>query len=197
MLRRMIQHRRITLRHVSESDLPQVARSLSDPQAIGEFNPLRQASPQAARKRFELDGYSSEEHELLVVCDESQAVIGQVIHFTTRRYSTARELGWMIYDPAHRGRGYAGEAVQALVDHLFRSRPLHRLECCVNHANLASQKVALRAGFVREGRARGLVFIDGRHQDSEVYGLLRPEWEARTGRGERNGSDQPRDTKAS
>jgi [ribosomal protein S5]-alanine N-acetyltransferase len=177
----MIHHRRIVLRHVSAADLPQVARSLTDPLAIGSFNPLRQASPEVARQRFEKDGYSSDEHELLLVCDEQQAVIGQVIHFTTRRYSTAREVGWMIYDPAHRGRGYASEAVEALVDHLFRSRPLNRLECCVNPDNAASQQVARKAGFVHEGRARGLVFVDGRYHDGELFGLLRADWEAKRG----------------
>jgi len=172
----MLSQGRITLRHVAEEDLPHIVRALSDLSIRGVFTPTRMTSPHEARRLFDADGFSSDERELFLVCDEQMAVIGQVVHFRARRYSTSRELGWMIYDTAHRGRGYASEAVGALVDYLFRSQPIHRIECTVNPANLASAGVARRCGFVHEGRLRGLVHVEGEYTDGDVYAIVRDDW---------------------
>ncbi len=176
----MIPHGRITLRHATEADLPFLLRAMTDSRARGPHILSRIPSPHDVRKRFAENGYSSEEHEVLLVADESGRVIGNVLHFRTRPYSTAREIGWILYDEKDRGRGYASEAATALVDYLFRSFPaVHRLECTMQEENHASVRVAEKAGFVREGRLRGLVFLDGRFADSLLMALLRPDWERR------------------
>ena len=101
----MIKNLRISLRHVTESDLPTLAKVAGDPAARGEFNPSKITSPQAIRKRFDDNGFSSEDFEQLLICNEAGDVIGDVVHFRAKRYSTAREIGWIIYDPANRNRG--------------------------------------------------------------------------------------------
>ena len=111
----MIKYKRIALRHVIESDLPALAQVLTDPQTRGLYNPTRMGSPHGIEKRFRDDGFSNDEHEMLLVCDASGAVIGDVLHFRARRYSSSREIGWTIHNPVHRNQGYATEAVTALV----------------------------------------------------------------------------------
>ena len=175
----MIKHGRITLRHMQQADLPVVMKAMADSLARGDFNPSRILGPQSVLKRFNEDGYSSDEREMLLVCDESGAVIGNVLHFPAKRYSTAREIGWTIHDPALRGRGYATEAVSALIDYLFRSYPINRLECNTSTANLASIRLAEKCGFVREGVLRGLVFVAGVYVDDVVFSIVRAEWQAR------------------
>jgi len=175
----MIKQGRIALRHVTEADLPFLEVAMSDAVTRGEYTPSRMLGPHAVRKRFDENGYSAEDHELLLVCQEDGAVIGQVVHFTTRRYSTARELGWGIYDPALRGKGYATEAVSALVDYLFRSYPINRVECGVSVGNQASLRVAEKCGFVREGTLRGLVYVGGQYLDGDIHSILRADWEER------------------
>jgi RimJ/RimL family protein N-acetyltransferase len=173
----MIKHQRITLRHVTEADLPAMIKAAGDPLANGAYNPCRLVSPHAVQKRFHDNGFSSDEHEALLVCDESGAVIGDVMHFPAKRYTTAREVGWRIHDPAHRNRGYATEAVTALVDYLFRSYPMNRIECNTSTENHASLRMAQKCGFVREGVLRGLVFVGGVYLDDVVLSILRSEWE--------------------
>jgi RimJ/RimL family protein N-acetyltransferase len=145
--------------------------------ANGAYNPCRLVSPHAVQKRFHDNGFSSDENETLLVCDESGAVIGDVMHFPAKRYTTAREVGWRIHDPAHRNRGYATEAVTALVDYLFRSYPMNRIECNTSTENHASLRMAQKCGFVREGVLRGLVFVGGVYLDDVVLSILRSEWE--------------------
>ena len=175
----MIKNLRITLRHVTEPDLPILSKVSGDIVARGEFNPSRIASPQAIQKRFQENGFSSEQHELLLICNESEAVIGDVVHFQARRYSTAREIGWTIHDPVNRNRGYATEAVTALIDYLFKSYPINRIECSTATQNLASIRLAEKCGLVREGVLRGLVFVGGVYLDDVVLSILRSDWEQR------------------
>ena len=172
----MIKNLRITLRHVTEADLPLLTEVSGDPVARGEFNPTRIASPHSLRKRFLDNGFATDENEMFLICDESDSVIGDVGHFQAKRYSTSREIGWSIYDPEKRNRGYATEAVTALVDYLFKSYPINRVECCTSTENHASLRLAEKCGFVREGVLRGLVFVAGVHVDDVVLSLLRADW---------------------
>ncbi|WP_374355864.1 GNAT family N-acetyltransferase [Chitinimonas sp.] len=175
----MIQSQRITLRHVTEADLPILERSACDPVARGEHTSIRMVSPQRVRARFAEDGFSSEDHERLLICDESGSVIGDVVHFKAKRYSDTREVGWSIFDPAKRGQGYASEAVNALIDYLFRALPINRVECNTAPDNLPSLRMAEKCGFVREGVLRGYMFANGAYIDSVVLSVLRSEWAER------------------
>ena len=175
----MIKNLRITLRHVTEPDLPTLTKVSGDSVARGKFNPSRITSPQAIQKRFNDNGFSSDEHEILLICNEFEEVIGDLVHFQAKSYSTAREIGWTIYHPANRNRGYATEAVTALIDYLFKSFPINRIECSTATQNHASIRLAERCGLIREGVLRGLVFVAGAYLDDVVLSILRSDWEQR------------------
>ena len=175
----MIKHGRITLRHVTDADLPLLARSANDPEMRGPHTSSRLRSEQQMRKRFQETGYSSDEFEKLMICNEAGEAIGDVCHFPAKRYTDAREVGWYLYGPANRGKGYASEAVTALVDYLFQNYAINRIECSTGTDNTPSLKLAERCGFVKEGVARGMMFIHGRYVDSAVFSILRSEWVAR------------------
>lgn len=76
------------------------------------------------------------------------------------------EIGYWI-GPWARGRGVAGEATRAIVDWAF-AHGLARLEILNRYDNLASQRVAVTAGFRREGVRRGA----GRTREGERYDLI-------------------------
>ncbi len=54
-------------------------------------------------------------------------------------------LFWAI-DPVQQGRGYATEAAQALLTHVFETLRLARIVATTEHANLASQAVMRKLG---------------------------------------------------
>ncbi|MEJ6003444.1 GNAT family N-acetyltransferase [Paucibacter soli] len=172
--------RHISLRHVRESDLPLLIEQATHTEWRGEFESTRMNGEQSIRKRFAEDGFSSEANERLLVCDEAGAVIGSVSHFLAHRYSTAREIGWSIHDPALRGQGYGSAAAQALVDYLFLNfEQVHRVCCNTAPGNLGSRRIAEKAGMQFEGLLRGVVFIRGEYADGAQYAILRPDWQAR------------------
>jgi RimJ/RimL family protein N-acetyltransferase len=77
------------------------------------------------------------------------------------------------------GRGYATEAVAAVLDRLFRVRGLHKVTGECDARNTASAGLMERLGFTREGLLRQQTYIKGEWTDDLLYGLLAPEWLAR------------------
>ena len=70
------------------------------------------------------------------------------------------------------GRGFATEAARAVIDFAFGELDLNRLELVADVDNLASQRVAEKAGFRFEGTKREGSWVDGRGVDVHSYGLL-------------------------
>ena len=87
------------------------------------------------------------------------------------------EVGYWIGAPFW-GKGYATEAARAVVDFGFRDLGMHRIHAYHFMGNDASGRVLEKAGLKREGVARGYVIKWGVPQDSVLYGLTRPDWEA-------------------
>jgi [ribosomal protein S5]-alanine N-acetyltransferase len=84
------------------------------------------------------------------------------------------ELGFAV-NRDHWGRGYASEAIAAVVQYAFASLGLHRLEADVDPRNHASIRCLEKIGFRKEGYARERYHLGGEIQDAALYGLLRHE----------------------
>jgi RimJ/RimL family protein N-acetyltransferase len=110
---------------------------------------------------------------MLVIVDDADTIIGHIEFFETVAYLDELELSYILYSTAHRGRGVASEAVQLLCGYLFASRKANRIRLVIHPDNLASKRVAEKAGFTREGRMRGAWFHGGRNHDVEVWSRLR------------------------
>ena len=85
------------------------------------------------------------------------------------------EIGYTVA-PERQGRGYATEAVRAVLDHLFRVRGLHRVSAECDARNLASARLLERVGFTREGLLRQHTWIKNEWTDDLLFGLLAAEW---------------------
>lgn len=79
------------------------------------------------------------------------------------------------------GKGYATEAVSAMLDFAFAEPPagiaLHRVQANIIPHNLASVRVAEKCGFRLEGLARRYLKIAGAWQDHAMYAMLAEEHE--------------------
>ena len=87
------------------------------------------------------------------------------------------DVGYWVGAP-HRGRGYLGEALAAVLDHRFATgQAVVHWECVIG--NLASARAARRAGFRYTGEAPSAVtFRDGSHPAA---------WHGELGRGDGRG----------
>lgn len=88
---------------------------------------------------------------------------------------TSGTLSYWLFK-AHRGSGYATEAVSLLLEYAFNERSLHRVEAEVFEGNNSSERLLDRLGFVHEGTARDARFTQGEFKNTYQFGLLAPEW---------------------
>jgi len=81
------------------------------------------------------------------------------------------EVGYHVMRPLQ-GRGYATEAAAAARDFARDRLGARRLTAIIHPANLASQRVAEKAGFLREGVLRAWAEQHGRRVDLVMWSLL-------------------------
>jgi ribosomal-protein-alanine N-acetyltransferase len=115
--------------------------------------------------------------QLAIERKDDDAFIGLCLLFRYHRTSRRAEMGYAIA-PRHWARGYATEALRALVAHAFGTMGLNRLEADIDPRNGASARVLDRLGFTPEGILRERWIVHGEASDSRMYGLLRREWAA-------------------
>ena len=84
-----------------------------------------------------------------------------------------------IGDPAFRGSGYGTDAMRVMLRYGFMELNLQRIQLDVFSYNERAIKSYLKAGFVEEGRQRGMLQRDGRRWDFIYMGILRDEWLAK------------------
>ena len=77
--------------------------------------------------------------------------------------------------PEAQGRGYATEAVGAVVDRLFAKSRVHRVAATLDPRNLESARVLERLGFRYEGCALRAALVRGEWEDDDRYAILADE----------------------
>jgi len=86
---------------------------------------------------------------------------------------------WYKLHPNYWGKGFASEAVQALLDVGFNTFQLHRIEAGCATENIASIRVLEKSGFILEAHTRKLLPIRGEWVDNFGYSILEEEFAAR------------------
>ena len=83
------------------------------------------------------------------------------------------EIGYLLH-PDHWGRGYAREAMAAVIAHIFATRDVEKLVADVDPRNTPSIGLLLRLGFTETHRARGTWQVGEELCDSVYFALPRP-----------------------
>lgn len=162
----------VTLRPVAEADLPELLRMLWDRTVTGEFQwfGFRVQTMKQLERRWHDDGLIGEQLSYLTV--DVDGAVGGWVNWRRPDHVLAIEIGIALF-PDFRGRGIGTQAQRLLVDHLFSTTPVHRLQAGTEVENVPEQRALEHAGFRREGVARGMYFREGQWRDSVMYGLLR------------------------
>jgi RimJ/RimL family protein N-acetyltransferase len=86
------------------------------------------------------------------------------------------EVGYSLVAGA-RGKGYATEALRAVIDEAFLAAELDEVQACIVPDNAASRKVLDRTGFREERLLRSGAVIRGRHVDVLLFTIARGSWD--------------------
>jgi RimJ/RimL family protein N-acetyltransferase len=167
----------IRLRPITESDLAKIVRFEWDRDAIGEFDwfGYRMDRARKLERRWHDDGLIGDESSHLAVSVGDDDECAGAVEWRPIGRTGNVEIGIALF-PDCRGRGVGSEAQRLLVEHLFGTTTVHRIQAGTEVDNIAEQTALDRVGFRREGVMRGHHFRAGEWRDSVVYALLRSEY---------------------
>ncbi len=118
--------------------------------------------------------------EWLIAVRETNLPIGWVsLRIGDHALRTA-EVGYSLI-AGQRARGYATEAVRAVVDYAFEASDLRQLDACCVPANVASRRLLARLGFAEMRMQRNGAIVRGRPVDIIIFVLQRESWSAAHG----------------
>jgi [ribosomal protein S5]-alanine N-acetyltransferase len=167
----------VELRPIDERDLDMIKRAAQDSEICRRFGLLK-TKPNEYFLRLREASYAGS-GAAFVIGDVGGACLGLVT--VDRRDAGRAELGYWLL-PESRGRGHATRALR-LVSRWALSNPgIARLELSTSPENAASQRVAERSGFRREGVLRSYHLVDGRREDAVFFSLLPGDLDERTER---------------
>lgn len=171
---------RLILRRFRASDAPVLAAYRSDPQVARYQSweapfPLEKAET-AVRGFAAGSPTAAGWFQYAIELADEQTLIGDV---AVRLHDNLKqaEIGFTLAT-AYQKRGYATEAVSAVLDRLFGRQDLHRVMGECDARNTRSAALLERLGFTREGLLRQQTWIKGEWTDDLLYGLLATEWAA-------------------
>jgi ribosomal-protein-alanine N-acetyltransferase len=168
----LLEGKNVNLRILEKEDVPLYAEWVNNPDFYGEYDYLDQRARTEIEKRLE---NPRPEDRKFVIQKKDGTRVGIIEAEQRSAYGDLLEVGFTVV-PSERRKGYCSEALMIMVDYLFLSRSVVRLQARTDARNLASQRVLEKAGFKKEGVLRKATFIRGDWRDLFVYGILREEW---------------------
>ena len=169
----MLEGKTVNLRVMEKEDLPLLVEWINSLEFLGEYLPPHQSSLAEAEKAFS-EPKSPFEMKTFIIEKKDGGKIGYIVHYNS--YIGTVKLLEIGYDllPSERGKGYCTEAAQLMVDYLFLSMDVSRIQASTSIKNKGSQRVLEKVGFSREGTIRKTA--RGERRDAYLYSILREEW---------------------
>ncbi|MFJ8236328.1 GNAT family N-acetyltransferase [Ureibacillus sp. NPDC094379] len=170
----VLETERLVLRRITEADAGNVFTYLSDEEVMNYYGlaPFQKIDDALA----EIDWYDTILEEKTgirwgITIKGQDKVIGSCGFHRMVSQHHRSEIGFEL-SKAYWGQGIASEAVRTILSYGFEHLHLNRIEALIEPANLSSQKLVIKLGFVREGLLRSYEYTSGKFDDLFMYSLL-------------------------
>jgi len=160
----------VRLRPLGAADAPAIVQACNDPDTA-RFIPGMPSPYSSSHARGYLEsvgGFDPNERVALAIAD---ATTDDLLGAIEVRLGEAGSIGYWVA-PSARGRSVATRALVLLSRWAIHERGVERLELTTHPDNVASQRVAEKAGFVREGVLRAHIRFGEGRRDSVIFSLL-------------------------
>jgi [ribosomal protein S5]-alanine N-acetyltransferase len=165
----------VALRRWREADIPAQLEAFADPWFLrfSDWAPRTEVAARVYLAAHERARRQGEQLELAAVDPREDGVLlgGASLNNVSLPEGRAAIGYWLA--PHARGRGVATHAVRLLCAWAFDDLGIARLELTCGPDNEASQRVAERCGFTREGILRSHLPFKGGRRDTVVFSLQR------------------------
>ena len=166
------------LRLARKADLEKLYEFISDIEIRGPHFPIDVESESSFLERFNKTGFWTDDRGLMLIVENgTNRLLGQLVFFKPEPYYHAFEIGYLIYDTNDRGKGIASAAARRFSEYLMDLKNVPRIQIQLEQGNVASRRVAEKAGFTFEGIARSAMVFKGKVIDLEVFSLTRSDLE--------------------
>lgn len=167
----------IFLRVLSREDVTTRYLSwLSDPEVV-RYLELRFSSPQTL---VDLECFVNEVNDsgnslmLGIFLNSDKAHIGNIKLGPVDPNHSTGDIGLLIGERAHWGKGFASKAIRLLSDYAFEELGLIKLTAGCYGSNEGSRRAFLNVGFVEEGRRIHQCYLNGQREDAVLLGKVNP-----------------------
>jgi len=170
---------RLVLRHFGDSDLSIFHAYRNDPE-IARYQGWESLNEDQARAfieavKAEQPGVPSEWFQFATELKETRLLIGDCALKVDQEEPRQAQIGYT-FAREHQGKGYASEAVTALLDYAFNTLSLHRVYAFVNCDNHRSVALLERLNMRREGHFIQNYWHKNGWVDEYQYAVLESEW---------------------
>jgi RimJ/RimL family protein N-acetyltransferase len=160
----------LVLRRWTEEDVPALVEACNDPE-IAHWIPLIPSPYTKEHALAFVRGEATPGEDCSFAITRNDGVVG-AIGMGVNSMGYRGRIGYWVARPA-RGQGVCTRALRVLSRWALDELALQRLELITDPDNIASQRVAAKVGFRREGVLRAhLRHPDGRLRDSVMFSLL-------------------------
>ncbi len=176
----LLETQRLILREMRQSDADRIHRYAND-QSINRYLIFGDLASQDGARKYVQKAMASAatnikserrlQYKLAILVKPEIDLIGSCWLDITDTTHQRASIGYFI-DYSFWGRGYATEAVQALLKYGFETLHLHRIEATCDADHQATRRVLEKAGFKREARMRQHRQRQTTWADSCLYAII-------------------------
>ena len=175
----VLETERLRLRHPRKEDVDDLFAVFSDSEAMRYWSHEPWTDLEVAQNYLASIDSGFADRSLFqwaITLTKEDRLIGTVTLLHWDRTNRHLEVGFML-SRERWGKGFATEAVRAVLSFAFEHLGVHRVEAELDPRNEASARLLEKLGFKYEGLLRERWFLYNEWSDSALYGLLRREFD--------------------
>jgi ribosomal-protein-alanine N-acetyltransferase len=166
--------KRLKVRPYKKSDLEDLHALYSDADNLRYWSTPANASIEVTRRQMRWHlAYKPQWYVMWAVEEKKSGKLIGMVNYHHRHQTQQRvDVGWLI-QRKYQGRGLTTEAMRPVIRYLFEELGIHKIEALIMAPNAASQALARRLGFRKEGGPIRDRWLNGDTWHSVlIYGLI-------------------------
>jgi RimJ/RimL family protein N-acetyltransferase len=176
----MLIGKRVRLRGLELTDLPNMQRWINDPDVIRGLTIYTPYSSVDEQNWFDtmMKGPKEEHAYVIEIFEDNNWIpVGSTVFHNIDWKNRSTEIGISIGEKKYWNRGFGRDTMRLMLRHAFNDLNLNRVYLNVFETNENAKKTYLATGFIEEGRLRQDIYKNGRYIDVFMMSVLRSEWQ--------------------
>jgi UDP-4-amino-4,6-dideoxy-N-acetyl-beta-L-altrosamine N-acetyltransferase len=172
----MITGRKTLLRAIERSDIIKIRDWNYGPQASDVYNSRFPISEQEQYNWFHRQRKDASKKKFMILVKKNRKPIGMLGLMDIDQINKCCEIGILIGEKEYLGKGYAQDAMQAMLEFLFQEMNFNCVYLYVFQTNKKAIQFFKRVGFKKDGVLRECVFKQGKYISKVIMSILKKEF---------------------